>query len=141
MTMRYNAHVKTGNANTLVAGSVIAGNPVDMGDNTRQKVRNLSALVTVDCETDTLTMAGRWEVSNDGTTWVTVTNGTQNAAGVVFATGTGGADADVVRCFPASEAVYAWRKARFSIVTAAVTGNTVDTYSIGYQYRTNSVGD
>lgn len=136
MSLRYNAHVATGDANTLVAGSVIGGNAVDMGDNSRQKVRALSAIVTVDCETDTLTMTGKWQVSNDnGSTWIDVTNGTQNAAGVVFATGTGGADADVTRCFVAPDAVYGWKKCRFAIVTGVVTGNTVDTYSIGYCYR------
>lgn len=135
MSLRYNAHVATGNANTLVAGSVIGGTAVDMGDNSRQKVRGLSALVTVDCETSTLTMTGKWQVSNDGATWIDVTNGSQNAAGVVFATGTGGADADVTKCFQAPDAVYGWKKARFAVVTGITTGDTVDTYSIGYCYR------
>lgn len=135
MSLRYNAHVASGNADTLVAGSVIGGNAVDLGDNSRQKVRSLSALVTVDCETSTLTMTGKWQVSNDGSTWVDVTNGSQNAAGVAFATGTGGADADVTKSFVAPDAIYGWKKARFAIVTGVVTGNTVDTYSIGYCYR------
>lgn len=138
MTMRYNAHAATGNADTLVAGSVIAGNGVDLGDNSRQKVRSLSALVTVDCETNTLTMAGKWQVSNDGSTWVDVANGSQNAAAVVFATGTAGADASVSKVFPAPDSVYGWRKARFAIVTGVQTGAATDTYSIGYCYRSGA---
>lgn len=134
MAFRYNAHVATGNFNGVSAGT-LAGNAVDLNDGARQKVRNLSALVTVDCETSTMTMAGKWQVSNDGTTWVDVTNGPQNAASVVFATGTAGADADVTRAFEAPSAVYGWRKARFAITNGVAAGNTVDTYSIGYCYR------
>lgn len=135
MVMRYNAHLKSGDFDTLVAGSVVGGNALEMGDNARQKVRNLSALAVVDAETSTLTMTGLWQVSNDGSTWVTVTNGAQNAAGVAFATGTAGADAAVTRCFPAPEAVYGWRKARFAITNGAATGAATDTYSISYSYR------
>lgn len=136
MTMRYNAHALTGDFDTDAAGTVQGGNAVDIGDNARQKVRNLSALVTVDCETDTLTLAGKWQVSNDGSTWVDVTNGTQNAAAVVLATGTVGADAAVSRAYPAPDAVYGWRKARFALVTGGTTGAATDTFSIGYCYRT-----
>lgn len=137
MTMRYAAHsTGTLNLNTVVAGTTTGGNAVDMGDNARQKVRSLSALVTVDAETDTITITGKWQVSNDGTTWVDVAHGTQNAAGVILATGTAGADASVTRCYQAPDAVYGWRKARFAIVNGVVTGNTADTYSIGYCYRT-----
>lgn len=136
MTMRYNAHsTGTLNLNTVVAGTTTGGNAVEMGDNTRQKVRSLSALVTVDAETDTITITGKWQVSNDGSTWVDIANGPQNAAGVVLATGTGGADAAVTKCYPAPDAVYGWRKARFAIVNGVVTGNTADTYAISYCYR------
>ncbi len=135
MTMRYSAHAVSGNADTLVAGSTIAGATVEMGDNARQKVRGLSALVTVDVETTSLTFAGVWQVSNDGSTWVNVANGPQNAAGVVIATGTGGADASVSKAYEAPAAVYGWRKARFTFLTAGATGAAVDTYAISYCYR------
>lgn len=137
MPLRYNAHAASGNFNGLTA-TAVNGTAVEMGDNARQKVRNLSALVNVDCETSTMTMTGFWEVSNDGSTWVTVTNGTQNAAGVVLATGTAGADANVVRAYEAPQAVYGWRKARFSIINGVAAGNTVDTYAISYSYRTGA---
>lgn len=136
MTMRYAAHAKTGTLDTLVAGTVTGGNAVDIGDNARQKVRNLSALAVIDAETDTITITGKWQVSNDGSTWVDVTNGPQNAAGVILATGTAGADAAVTRCYEAPEAVYGWRKARFAIVNGVATGAAADTYSISYCYRT-----
>jgi hypothetical protein len=134
MALRYNAHSSSGDFDGLSA-TTVGGTAVDMGDNSRQKVRNLSALVVVDCETSTMTMTGSWQVSNDGSTWVTVTNGPQNAAGVVLATGTGGADASVTRCFEAPQAVYGWRKARFAITNAVAAGGATDTYSISYSYR------
>lgn len=136
MPLRYNA-LSTGTLNLdgVVAGTTTGGNAVDIGDNAIQKVRNLSALVTVDCETDTMTITGKWQVSSDGATWVDVAHGTQNAAGVVLATGTNGADAAVTRCYQAPDAVYGWRKARFAIVNGTAEGTTNDTYAISYCFR------
>lgn len=136
MPLRYAAHAATGNLDGNTAGTVEGGSAVSMGDTARQKVRNLSALVVVDCETENLTMTGLWQVSNDNSAWVTVTNGPQNAAGVVLATGTAGADASVTRCYQAPDAVYGWRYARFAITNGVETGATTDTYSISYCYRT-----
>lgn len=136
MPLRYNALASSGNANTLASGSVIAGTAVDMGDNARQKVAGLSALVAVLAETNTLTFAAKWQVSNDGSTWVDVTNGPQNAASVVLATGTAGADSTVTKAIEAPPSVYGWRKARLSLVTGGTTGNSADTYAIGYCFRT-----
>lgn len=136
MTMRYNAHSSSGTLDTLASGSVVGGTAVDLGDNARQKVRSLSALVTVDAETSTLTMAAKWQVSNDGSTWVDVANGSQNAAAVVLATGTAGADASVSKAIPAPDAIYGWRKARIAIVTGGTTGAAEDTYALSYCYRT-----
>lgn len=135
MPLRYNALATSGNFNGLSA-TAVNGTAVEMGDNARQKVRNLSALVDVDCETSTMTMTGFWQVSNDGSTWVTVTHGTQNASGVVLATGTAGADANVTRVFEAPQAVYGWRKARFSIINGVAAGASTDTYAISYSFRT-----
>jgi hypothetical protein len=135
MPLRYATHALAGNLDANTAGTVEGGTAVLMGDNARQKVRNLSALVVVDCETDTLTMTGVWQVSNDNSTWVTVTNGPQNAAGVLFATGTSGADAAITKCFQAPDAVYGWRWCRFAIVNLVATGATTDTYNISYCYR------
>jgi hypothetical protein len=134
MALRYNAHLASGNFNGLTA-TTVGGTAVEMGDNSRQKVRNLSALVVVDIETTSLTMVGSWQVSNDGSTWVDLAHGTQNAAGVILGTGTGGADASITKCFQAPDAVYGWRKARFALTNAGAAGNTVDTYSISYSYR------
>lgn len=135
MALRYGAHASSGNLNTLVAGTVTGGSAVEIGDGQRLKCKHLSALVVVDCETDGLVMTGSWQVSNDGATWVNVTNGTQNAAGVALATGTAGADAAVTKCFVAPDAIYGWRKARFAITNTIATGATADTWAISYSYR------
>lgn len=136
MTMRYNAHSSSGTLDTLASGSVVGGTAVDLGDNARQKVRSLSALVTVAAETSTLTITAKWQVSNDGTTWADFSNGSQNAAGVALATGTAGADPAVSKAIPAPDAIYGWKKARIALVTGGTTGAAADTWTLSYCYRT-----
>jgi hypothetical protein len=136
MTMRYNAHSSSGDFNGSAAGTVKSGSAVDIGDNARLKVKGLSALVSADCETSTMTLAASWQVSNDGSTWVDVANGPQNAASVVFATGTAGADPVVNKAFPAPDAVYGWRKARLVLTNGVTTGGAADVWTISYCYRT-----
>jgi hypothetical protein len=136
MSLRSAVYSTSGNADTLVAGSTIAGTSVNLGDNARQKVKELSALVTVDAETTSLTFAAKLQVSNDNSTWYDISNGSQNAAAVVLATGTAGADASVSKVFTFPAGTYGWRYARLALVTAGATGAAVDTYSISYYLRT-----
>lgn len=130
MTVRNNVSGVSGNANTLVAGSLIAGSAIFMGGNVR-KVAFLSALVSVTPATATLTFSGKWQVSNDNTTWIDATP-PNNAANVTLATGTA---TIVTKTFEAPEAVYGWRYSRFSLVTGVATGAAGDLYSIAYSYR------
>lgn len=130
MALRYNVSGVSGNANTLVAGSVIAGNAVFVGSN-YQKVSNLTALVSVTAATSTITFTGQWQVSNDGSTWVKAA-ASNNAAYVTIATGTA---AIVTEAFDAPISVYGWRYARFVLVTGVATGAAGDLYSIAYNYR------
>jgi hypothetical protein len=138
MPLRVNFKPTTGTADTLAAGSTIAGATVDTGDGHRQKIRNLSAYVDVDIETASLTFTGKWQTSLDGSTWRDVANGSQNAAGVVIGTGTGGADASIQKVFDAPPAVYGWPKVRFCLVTAGATGAATDTYTVSYFLRTGA---
>ena len=138
MPLRYAAHSLTGDLNGNTAGTTEGATSVLMGDNARQKVRNLSALVTVDAETDTITVAGKWQVSNDNSTWVDVAHGTQNAAAVTLATGTAGADTPVTRAYQAPDAVYGWRYCRFALVNGVATGASADTYTVSYCYRSGA---
>ena len=135
MSLRYNFAPVSGNANTLASGSAVNGSALDINDGQRQKVYGLAALVTCLAETSTFTWSGKWQGSNDGITWVDIANGPQNAAAVVLATGTAGADTAFTKSVPASEAVTGWRKARYVLLTGGTTGATADTYSISYTFR------
>ena len=130
MGLRYNVSAVSGNANTLVAGSLIAGNPVFMGQNFR-KVASLIALVSFTAATSTLTATGKWQGSNDSATWVDLAGG-NNAANVIFATGTA---AIVTRSLDAPIGAYGWKYVRFVFVVGVVTGAVGDLYSIAYSYR------
>ncbi len=132
--LRYNAHLKTGTATGVAPGGTVTGNHVTIGGS-KQRAESLSALVTVDAETDTITLAAKWQASNDTTTWVDVANGSQNAAAVVLATGTDGADASVTKVIPAPSCIEGFKYARLAIEVGVVTGTASDTFSIGYQYR------
>ncbi len=136
MTKRFNVSQATGTADAVAAGSAVFGNTVFLGSDSA-KVTNLSALAVVDIETNTITLTARWQVSNDATTFYDVAHGTENAAGVVLGTGTGGADAAITRVIPAPDAVYGWRYARLALYVGVTTGATVDTYTIGMSYVQN----
>lgn len=134
MITRFNYLAATGNANTLVAGSFIAGPTLKMG---RCKHGSLSAQVDVDVETASLTFALHWQGSNaaDFSNPTDLAFNEPNASPTVIATGTGGADASVKKAFPAPAAAYGFKYVRCRLLTAGATGNTVDTYSLGYNFR------
>lgn len=127
----YNTLAVTGNFDGDAAGTVAEGSAVVMG---RIMHGTLSALVTVDAETNTLTMTAKWQVSNDDSTWVDIV-APNNAANVALATGTAGADAAVTKVISAPDAAYGWQYARLAIVSGVVTGAATDTYSMSYCYR------
>lgn len=140
MLKKFNLHVTTGTADGVAPAGQVNGATLFMGGDVK-KVRDLSALLTVDAETSTLTMTAKWQGSNDTSTWFDIANAPQNVAATALATGTGGADASVVKVIPAPPAVEGFRYARCSIVIGVVTGATVDTYSIAYNYNQLSGGD
>jgi hypothetical protein len=94
---------------------------------------SLCALVTVDAETNTLTLAAKWQGSNDGSTWYDVVQ-PHNPADVVLATGTSGADAAVTKIIEAPAGIYGNRFGRCAVYNGVATGGSADTYSIGYNY-------
>lgn len=132
--LRYNAHLVTGTATGVAPGGTITSNKVTIGGS-RQRAASLSALVTVDAETENLTITAKWQASNDDSTWVDVANGPQNAAGVALATGTSGADAAVTKAIPAPSAIEGFKYARLALVVGGDTGTDDDTYSVGFCYR------
>jgi hypothetical protein len=136
MAKRFNSSIASGTADSVAAGSAVNGNSLFLGGDA-QKVKNLSAVVAVDIETNTITLTAKWQVSNDASTWYDLANGPQNAAGVVLGTGTGGADAAITKVIPAPDCIYGYRFARLALVVGVTTGTTSDTYSIGYSYDQN----
>ena len=140
MGLRSGVSSATGTFDAVAAGSQVSGAAVFMG-NIAPKIRNLSAKVAVDGETDTITITGKWQVSADNSTWVDVAHGTQNAAGVALVTGTAGADAAVTKVIQAPDAVYGWAWARVALVVGVATGTTNDTYTLSYSYRQVTAGD
>ena len=121
----------SGNIDGAASGTATAGAKIACS---RVVPGSLSATFVVDAETNTITLAAGWEVSADGSTWVTVANAPQNPASVVLATGTSGADASVTRVVPAPSCVSGHRFARAVVINGAATGTANDTYAISYNY-------
>lgn len=136
MSIRYKVSGVSGNANTLVAGTVTPGNTVAIGA-TNQKIAHLAAIVNVTAATSTLTWTGKWQVSNDNSTWIDLRQ-SNNAANVVLATGTSAATGDIA--FDVPYAAYGFRFTRFVLVNGVVTGAAGDLYAISYVYRSLSSG-
>lgn len=131
MALRWKVSGVSGNINGATAGTVTAGNAVFMG-NVAPKVDSLSAVVNVTAATSTLTWSGKWQISNDNSTWVDCKN-SNNAAYVTITTGTASATGDVSYDAPLS--VYGARYSRFALVNGVTTGGTTDVYAIAYSYR------
>lgn len=127
---RQNSPVVTGNANTLVSGSVIAGPTLFMGESYK-KVGLLSALVSITAATATLTWTGQWQVSPDGVNWTTWVP-ENNAAQVILVTGTASIKTVAIA---APVQIGSWAYTRFALVTGVTTGAAGDLYSIGYCQR------
>jgi len=126
-----NGNQATGNLDTNVAGTFEAAATQPMHIVVPD---SLSAHCVVDIETTSLTMTLNWQVSVDNSTWIDVAHASQNPAGVILGTGTGGADPSVTKVLPAPPSVYAYPYCRCGITNAGATGAAVDTYTIGYSY-------
>ena len=119
----------------VTAGNVAAGATLIMN---KVKRNTLSSTVTVDAETDTITLTAVWQVSVDTSTWVDLYQ-PNSAAYVVQATGTGGADAAVTRVIDAPGGVYGWRYARIVILVGVATGTSADSSAVDYNYQHDNI--
>lgn len=144
MPMRFLQHLVTGTATGVgpaSAAGAIAGRSLMVNGVQGRKVCDLSALVTVDAETNTITAAVRWQGSNDASTWYNLATSPQNAAPVALATGTAGADATVVRSVEAPPGAYSYNFARVTLEIGTATGTDNDTWELSYSYRQLSPAD
>lgn len=114
-----------GTAPRLVNGAAIQTRLVEIG--------SLSALIALALTTNTITGAGRWQVSQDGTTWYNLAP-SNNAANVVIATGTGSAATTTI-AVEAPQGCYSWTYVRFQAYTGVASADgTADAATIGYRY-------
>ena len=110
---------------SVTAGSVLMGSVA---------VGTLSANVYVLATTNTLTLTGKWQTSQDGSTWIDhiASTGAEPSA---LVTGTGSA-VTKTRAISAHPSIYAYPYARFTIVSGVGSGGGlgVDEASISYNY-------
>lgn len=121
----------TGNLDSVASGTTVG---IASLNNKQVRPGTLSATYLVDAETSTITVAAKWQVSADGSTWSDVAYAPNNPAAVVLATGTAGADAAVTKVVPAPYAVHGFQFVRATVVTGGTTGTTSDTYTVTYNY-------
>lgn len=94
---------------------------------------SLSARVYWSTKTSTITLTGKWQASDDNSTWRDVV-GANNAAHVVLQTdtGTGAKYVEAPLCIRGVPWV------RFSLVSGVASGTSLDTYSMTYNYVAGS---
>jgi hypothetical protein len=117
---------------TAAAPQYLTGTAVRMSE---VETGTLSALVVCDAEKETFTISAVWQVSDDNSTWYTVAPA-NNAATVVLATGTAGADATVTKVVDANGSVYGYKFARLRLVSGGTTADgTNDMGGAIYRWR------
>ena len=121
----------SGAAPQTVTGNTVIMNKVETG--------SLSATVYTLATTNTLTLTAKWQVSDDGSTWVDCASSPQNATHVAQVTGTGSA-VSATRVIPAPDSVYGKRRARCVVVSGTGSGGGAgqDEANISYNYRLHS---
>jgi hypothetical protein len=122
----------SGTLDTVVVGTTTGGTAISTSD---MQMGTVSCLFVVEAETDTVTITGKFQVSDDNSTWYDLAGDAQNPANVVMATGTGGADAVISRVLPMPSAAMGWKYVRAATVIAGATGAAIDTYAFTWKYR------
>lgn len=132
--LRHNTSIVTGTLNAVSAASV-TGASIFLGVQ-NQKIENLAAHLQVTAATASITVKPYWQVSNDASTWNTVSPNELNtplASVLPIVTGT----ANVTIPVAAPPVVYSYRHARCMLLVGGATGAAGDLYSIGYNFRMN----
>ncbi len=127
---RTSSVAKTG---TFALGPVGAAKSMDALDTSRVGPGSLSARVYWSVYTDTMTLTGKWQGSDDNSTWRDIKT-ENNAAHVVLQTSTG-TGAEYVKC---PECIGGIPYVRFSLVSGVASGTAGDTYSMSYRYMAKS---
>ncbi len=115
-------------AGTTTGGTAIATANIEPG--------SMSCLFTLLADTNTLTLTGKFMVSDDNSTWYDLAGDAQNPANVVIATGTAAApDTAVTRVLPVPVQATGWKYVRAAIVNGVATGAAIDTYSFSFRVK------
>lgn len=112
---------------TTTAGTALSTADIQPG--------TLSCLFTLLAETNTITLTGKFQVSDDNSTWYNLAGDAQNPANVLVATGTAGADTAVSVVLPVPPSVIGWKWVRPAVVNLVTTGAAGDTYAMTFRYR------
>jgi len=115
-----------------VAGTTTAGTAISTAN---LEPGSVSCLFTLLADTNTLTLTGKFQVSDDNSTWYDLAGDAQNPANVAVATGTAGADTAVTRVLPLPPSALGWKWIRAAIVNGVATGASIDTYAFSWHYR------
>jgi len=119
------------------SGTVVGLNSLNMVSN-NVETGTLAAKCTATATTNTLTLAGKWQVSADnGSTWLDC-GLANNAAAVTITTGTGSA-VTVTKVYEAPAAVYGYALVRFALLTGGTTAGAGDEYSGSYSFRNKAL--
>jgi hypothetical protein len=106
---------------TGAAPQTVAGNTIVMGKpGASPRPGTLSAKVVAKATTSTLTITAKWQVSDDGSTWIDA-YGPNRATNVAIVTGTGSAVTDTVN-IAAPDGVYSFNYARCIAVSGVGVG-------------------
>lgn len=128
--------------NTKVAGSVTSSAGLVIpcaGPQWNIEWDSLSALIETKATTNTITIATRWEVSNDGTNWFPVYGLNSPANVIVAAAGTGSSIyTQYVQAFAGINPGFPYL--RIAVVNAVVTGGANDSVIVSYNFRKRWTG-
>lgn len=119
----------SGDFDSDAAGTTAEGTALSMRT---VEPHTLSAYFNLTANTNTLTIAGYWEVSDDNSTFYEVAP-LNNAAKVVMTTGTG-SDVDYDKVIECPPGCYGWKYVRAAVVSGVATGAADDTYAITYRW-------
>jgi hypothetical protein len=124
--------VTSGGSGTLAAAPVAGTTTGGTGFGTANvQIATLSCLFTVTAGTATLTLEGKFQVSDDNSTWRDLAGDAQNPANVVMAT----AVSTVNMVLPVPISALGWRYIRAAVVNRVATGAVADTYAFEFHYR------
>jgi len=125
-----------GGTSTLTAGPVAGVTTGGTGISLANlEVGTLSCLFTVLAQTTNLTLTGKFQVSDDNSTYYDLAGDAQNPANVLIATGTAGVDTAVTRVLPVPPAAFGWKYLRAAVVNDVATGAIGDTYDFSFRCR------